>query len=257
LSHISGIDRRFSRSAATYDEHAATQRHIAQTLCAHIEVEAPTEILELGCGTGFLTLPLLNKFKNANFTITDLSSDMLAQTRQKLQQYPRDEAQNIALSQLDFNEISDENSVITKHYNLIAASMALHWSDIQATLKRLQAHLTPTGRLYFSTIGPRAFKEWRSALEACGFQSGLRLPPVLPGIFKQEEITITYESATAFLNQLRETGAHGPRSGYTPLSPGKLKRAMAMLEQLDSTHNKKPAITWDIHYGTLTAAPLV
>ena len=44
-------------------------------------------LLELGCGTGNLSLRLMKKYPKANFTVVDLSKNMLEVTRNKLKNY--------------------------------------------------------------------------------------------------------------------------------------------------------------------------
>lgn len=244
----SGIRRRFSRSAKSYDDNAAIQRRVAARLCALITHPEPKQCLELGCGTGFLSLCLLEKFQSSTFTLTDISLDMLAETRTKLEQHQPPFTQNITLKPLDFRELIHPPTEQSERYDLITASMVIHWGDnILKTLSAISHHLTENGRFYFSTIGPNTFKEWQQTLNSCGLKSGLRLPPHLPGIIETETITTRHNSAASFLNELRRTGAHGPRQDYTPLTHSELKRAMNTLEQ-----NHNSTLTWEIKYGCLT-----
>ncbi len=45
--------------------------------------EAPLKVLDLGAGTGLLTLFLAEAYPNASFTLLDISEDMLAQARER------------------------------------------------------------------------------------------------------------------------------------------------------------------------------
>ena len=78
----------FSRSASTYDCHAEEQRAGAATLakcaaeCAENLVEGP--VLEIGCGTGFLSASLAELFPGRRLELTDLAPAMVAHCRQKM-----------------------------------------------------------------------------------------------------------------------------------------------------------------------------
>ena len=78
----------FSRSASTYDCHAEEQRAGAATLakcaaeCAENLVEGP--VLEIGCGTGFLSASLAALFPGRRLELTDLAPAMVAHCRQKM-----------------------------------------------------------------------------------------------------------------------------------------------------------------------------
>ena len=74
----SDIRRRFDRSADNYDQAAVLQRHIADGLLDRLdELERqPSTILDIGCGTGYLTKLLAQKFPQAHVVGCDLSPKM-------------------------------------------------------------------------------------------------------------------------------------------------------------------------------------
>lgn len=245
LSHPRAIQRRFTHSAHSYDDNAALQAIVAENLANLIGQSTPETILEIGCGTGLLTLPLLKKFPESRFTITDSSDQMLARTKAKLSKRAAPPSKDISF------KVMDGETRLEKTYDLIAASMVVHWfEDIPAALKRITASLSPNGSFYFSTITAECFPEWQAALAKNNLACGLRLPPPLPGIFHSEKIRITYKTADQFLQNLRRTGADGPRTGYTPLKPHQLKAAMVTLE-----NDHDAAVTWHIQYGRLSVSP--
>ena len=72
------VSLNFSRAASTYGQAAEFQRTAAKTLMEVMAAETagmspPRRILEIGCGTGFLTGLLFNRFPRAKFLITDIS----------------------------------------------------------------------------------------------------------------------------------------------------------------------------------------
>lgn len=239
LNDLNGIKSRFSRSARTYNAHAVIQRRVAQTLVSDVCVPPPQSILEIGCGTGLFTSQLLKKFPQASMTVSDMSSDMLGMTKAKLKnQRP-----------IHYKLLNPEFDPIDEKFDLIGASMVIHWfQDVQTALETIRGLLNPGGTFYFSTIGQNCFPEWQLALKSCGLPIGLRLPPPLPGIYKEEQTCVSYPSARAFLKSLKETGANRPRINYTPLAPSQLKAAMTYLDQQEST-----TVTWHIQYGCIRA----
>ena len=79
------IVENFSRRAASYDAHAGIQldaaNRLADTIARNKHSLPAGPILEIGCGTGNLTLPLLSLFADRQTYISDLSPTMLARAR--------------------------------------------------------------------------------------------------------------------------------------------------------------------------------
>ena len=240
MNDETGIKRRFGKSAQTYDKYAEIQNSVAQSLNNLIADISPNSILEIGCGTGLLSIEIVKKFPSANFTFTDLSTNMLEIAKKKLKvQFPEKE------SQFHFEVFNPETDKLEEKYDLILSSMAIHWfRDVKKSIQSLQAALNENGEFYYSTIGPDCFSEWTSTLTTLNYPSGLRIPDNLPGVVKSETIKVPYGSAQNFLKNLKLTGAHSPKPGYTPLSPKQLKTAMAKLEE-----DYQASLSWEIIYG--------
>lgn len=235
-----GINRRFSQSANTYDNYAKVQIKVAETLINQLTSKSPKHIFEIGCGTGLLTTLLIDKYPHAQLTITDLSPTMLATTKQKLlEAYPEKQ------DQFNFKTLNAEANIGSETYDLIISSMAIHWfNNIKQTIDNFKDCLNPDASFYYSTIGTDCFYEWRQTLNDLNFPIGLRIPEGLPGIIKKETIKVPYGTARVFLKSLKNTGAHSPKPGYTPLSSPELKIAMSALEK-----NYDANISWQIIYG--------
>jgi len=86
-----------------------------------MDTQAPWSILELGCGTGNLSLFVRDSFPNAHLTLVDLSADMLAQAALKLNNSGLS-AQQINPVQGGFMELAFEPG----QFDLVVSSMALH-----------------------------------------------------------------------------------------------------------------------------------
>ena len=67
------VRRAFDAAASSYDDHAVVQRIVARRLAERIAAlplpEQP-RILEIGCGTGFLSAALRERLGPADWTLT-------------------------------------------------------------------------------------------------------------------------------------------------------------------------------------------
>lgn len=221
------VAQRFAR-AQEYDRHAAIQRHIARGLAARIATlplgDAP-RVLEIGCGTGFLSEALLAHLPAARLTATDIAPAMLERTRQRLG--PRE--------RLIFAVMDGESPDRSGPFDLIASSLAFQWfADLPTAIGRLRGLLAPGGWLAFATLTEGSFAEWRAA---CGDQPcGI---PVYPGAaalgalglsVQVEHHGVDFGSARDFLRHLKGIGASLPRAGYHPMKPATLRQVMAAFD---------------------------
>ncbi|GBE42651.1 MAG TPA: methyltransferase domain-containing protein [Rhizobiales bacterium] len=241
LSRNQQIAGAFAARARDYERNAALQADVAEKLAQHLPGSGHRKILEIGCGTGFLTRHLLARYPHGDFLLTDLAPEMVMQCRAR---YSLANGRAIRFAIMD-GEAPD----CTERFDLIALSMTLQWfADPLAGLQRLRDLLRPGGTLVFSAPGPGSFPEWRAALEACGLRRGVIEMPQLPGVVERETRKVEYGNAAAFLNALKAIGAATPRAGYDPLPPGSLRAALRKLEQDDGAR-----VSWRIVYGVLCA----
>jgi malonyl-CoA O-methyltransferase len=235
------VAQAFAARAKYYNNSASLQVGIAEKLAQHIPQHDHPKILEVGCGTGFLTRQLMMRYPHGDFLITDIAPEMVA----KCQGQTMDEERLVCRFAIMDGEAPDCGA----GFDLIALSMTLQWfADPLAGLERLKALLKPGGHLLFATTGPENFPEWRAALDACGEPHGFISMPQLPGVVEQDKLIVDYGSGIGFLKALKDIGAATSRPGYDPLSPGKLRAALRRLEQ-----DHEAQITWQIVYGLITA----
>lgn len=233
------IERSFGANAHSYHHHAYLQRQIAKTLAALLPNNTPAKILEIGCGTGFLTEELLQKYPKSNIHATDISTDMLRYTQQRF----------IGYKNLTFSKQDGENLNLDDDYDLIVSSMAVQWFDTPyITLQGYKKHLTPRGSLYFSTLGADSFKEWRACLNKLSMSNGLLDTHSYDGmIIREDREILIYNNSMDFLKSFKIIGAQQSNKNHTPLSPSNLKQACNLLEQ-----DYGAAVTWHIQYGHIT-----
>ncbi|MET0373070.1 MAG: methyltransferase domain-containing protein, partial [Rhizorhabdus sp.] len=232
-------DRRARIAAAfgradRYDEAAGAQRIAADALSKRIAAAslAPApRILELGCGTGFLTRALCDAIGPAHWTISDIAPDMVDRARAAL-----------GIS-ADYRVVDGEAvDPALGRFDLIASSLAFQWfADLPGAVAALTRRLKPGGLLAFSTMAADGFPEWTEALAAEGLSGGTPAYPdraalaalAPPGYLADVEtadIARQQADARSFLRGLKAIGAGTPAEGYRPLPPAALRRAMARFD---------------------------
>jgi len=236
----STIAASFGAQAASYELHAGLQRAVAEKLAGFLPDLNQPRVLELGCGTGLFSRHLLKRYPGGHFVLTDVAPQMIAECRRNLA--PLGPA-HISFEVMDAGEAGGHAEL-----DLIVSSMTLHWLPAPAaSLDRLLRFLAPGGLLLYATLGPESFAEWRSALAGEGLPSGLVDIHELPGVIEEERL-IPDSDTLSFLRRMKAVGGLTPREGYSPLSPGALRRA---IRAADATHGGR--ITWHIVYGRLSA----
>ncbi|MBW8309262.1 MAG: methyltransferase domain-containing protein [Candidatus Paracaedibacteraceae bacterium] len=153
------IRRNFSRAACTYNEFGKTQQKIADDF-AHklLKLKAPSSILEIGCGTGFLSHYLADYA--CPIVVSDLSSEMV-------------EKLNIPKA---LPVVYDgEYFPFKQSFDWIVSSLAFQWFQHPATtLSMLKQH---SQTLAFTTLGNNNFLEWKTFCALNHIEN--RTPPML------------------------------------------------------------------------------
>src|SRR5687767_491564 len=79
------LRRQFERAASTYDGAAVLQREVADRMLERLDVikQPPTRILDAGCGTGYGTRALAQRYRKAQIVGLDLAWSMTAHARRR------------------------------------------------------------------------------------------------------------------------------------------------------------------------------
>jgi malonyl-CoA O-methyltransferase len=214
--------------AAHYEAHAAVQRIVAEKLAARIltlPLPPAPRVLEIGCGTGFLGLQLVDRLAPAHWLMTDIAPAMVDRARQRLAGRP-----NVSFAVMD-GEAPD----VTGRFHLICSSLTFQWfGDLPAAIERLRRRLAPGGRLIFTTLAEGSFFEWRRAHG--DLAPGIRDYPSAQALAAMgldvaiETIPMAHTSAREFLRSVKGIGAGTPRPGHRPLTPRELRAVMGRFE---------------------------
>ncbi len=108
------------------------------------DVFDPKRILELGCGTGNLSVLVAARFPNAEICCVDLAGESLEECGRRL-----GGADRVTLQQADFRELEYDSG----EFDLIVSSIAVHHLDAtgkQALFGKMNRWLSPQGMFVYA-----------------------------------------------------------------------------------------------------------
>ncbi len=214
MSDQGSIARHFSKGSEVYEQEASLQREIAHEVLRRIEVAGqPKRILDLGCGTGFLTSLLLQTFPNAQVDAIDISREMLRKARLF-----------VTGSRVKWIAGDAINYEFDAPYDLIASSSAIQWIYPQDKLfEHIFGVMNPGGGFFFSLMLRGTFWELHGLRQQVAPNkpiraelatahdiaqylkaAGLAVHEITEKVYRKE-----YSSAADFLWRIKEQGFTG------------------------------------------------
>lgn len=239
----------FGAAASYYDEHAQVQQEVADRLIASLQpwrdIIPSGPIIELGCGTGFVTKGLADLYEKQEIQVTDLSEEMVNFCRQKFDQ------DNLTFKVQDAEAPPYEEP----HYAMTVSGFTAQWfKDPAQTLGRWLQATKPGGLLLASFPGNNSFPEWKEKCEELGLPfTGNELPDVEEMVIKmsvgpaqvdyyEDTVTKTYNSARDFFRDLKKLGAGTQRSGRS-LTP---KELALLIDHWDSSVEEDIKVSYHV-----------
>lgn len=248
------IAKSFSRAANSYDSVARLQRQVGQQLLEQLSPGLDSaNVVDLGCGTGYFTTRLAERFMPAALKGIDLAQGMLDYARQHYGDcatWVCDDAESLALP---------DRSV-----DLIFSNLAFQWCErLPQLAEELARVLKPGGVVAFTSLGEKTLYELRQAWAAVdGYVHVNRFLPaqqwqevfVQAGFhfnyFAVEPEVLQYRDLRHLTSELKGLGAHNVNQGRNRKMTGRdpIRRLMNAYEQFRDDDGQLPA-TWEVIYG--------
>jgi malonyl-CoA O-methyltransferase len=240
------IAAQFGHAAATYQAQAQLQNQAGDRLLQLLDI-SPFEIpdgpiLEIGCGTGFITQRLVQRFPWRSLHITDLSSDMLRFCQSQIRCSPAQQ-RLLSFQQLDAEDLDPLcPNTPTASYALIVGGFVIQWFQhpIQS-LRALLARLKPGGVLLLSFPTCQSFAEWQQMCQQLDLPytaNQLPAPDIMKyamsdddqAYFIDESFLTSYANVRDFFRSLTAIGAGHSQTGKQ-LSLSQMRRLVKNWEQ--------------------------
>lgn len=251
MTHSHFIRNAFAQ-AVHYPRFAHVQKqvalHMSDRLQQHVHDQKP-QVLEIGCGTGFLSHHLIHLWPEGRFLLTDIALPMVQRCQKSLGK----------LEKVSYLVMDGESLPLVANqtgFDLIVASMVFQWfNEPLVAMNHLVSLLKPGGTLFFSTLGPKTFQEWHALSKKLKIHTSIGRypastiwkrgwPPNGIGQMDEQFITVHHQDGLAFLRELKAIGAHQPTPDYFPQTAGTLRR---LLRHTHSEHGFD--VTYHLLYG--------
>lgn len=246
-----GIAESFGRSAKDYHRKASIQRKVAEGLVASLspwkEILPPGPILEVGCGTGFLTGMMINEFPEREFMISDASSEMVNFTKTQFGESESRRYQTLNVD--DLNEAEPK-------YSCIVSNFAAQWfCNTSIGLEKLCRLLLPGGLLLVAFPGNHSFPEWYDRCLELGLPfTANPLPDVEEVVIKlsvgpyqidyyENDIHQKFHRSIDFFKHIKQIGA-----GYSINGKSLSAKQMRMLTNYWDKKVDSVSIKWHVVY---------
>ena len=196
------IQKRFAKNLDTYNDNAKIQKKMAERLLSFLDRKDFDDILEIGCGTGFLTQLVNDSFNFNTYTANDIV--------ESCEKYVKEINPKINFIPADI-EKAVENS--DKKYDLIISNAAFQWvENLESFIKLLVSKLNDGGVLLFSTFGPENFREVNFVLgKTLPYYSANELQEIIKdykNIVEQEMHVMAFKTPKDILKHIKSTGVN-------------------------------------------------
>ncbi len=207
------IKRSFASAAHSYDAAAALQRQVGDVLLEKFPtITSSGGVLDLGCGTGYLTRRIAAGMPATEITAMDIALPMLTASRQKN-----------GLAAIKYVCADAEKlPVLSDSFQQIYSNLALQWcQNLPAVFADCRRILKADGQLVFTTFGTATLQELKTAWATVDAyphvnefyamhsiseflrQAGFNFMTVESEIYQ-----LSYPSVMALMRELKQLGAH-------------------------------------------------
>lgn len=251
LPSVDQIAQSFSQAAQQYDDVAGLQRLVADRLFELFGQPLSGRVMDLGCGTGYVTGKLLEQTNIDKITAVDIAPGMLELSRQRY----GDEVDWLLAD-------AQSMAVAGASHAAIISSLAIQWcADLPALFSNMARVLQPDGEFVASTLGPNTLKELRWAWQQVDDYQHVNefvaedvlqqaIMPTFAGLqWHTEVVAMKFDTVSEVLRSLKQLGASnhntGARHGLTTKS--QLKAMQAAYETLRDEQGKL-TLSYEVFY---------
>lgn len=195
------VKQQFSKNLTNYEENAVVQMIMAEKLVNLLPKKEYKNILEIGCGTGFLT-KLINK--NIKFD-TYTTIDIVGECKDYIYSINPD---------IKFIKGDIEKTELFGKYDLIISNAVFQWiTDFEEFIQSLHKNLDSNGILAFATFGKENFKEVKEVGKvSLDYYSKDELKELLSNYniehIEEETIVKIFEDIKNMLMHMKKTGVN-------------------------------------------------
>lgn len=222
-SHINQhqVAQAFNRAAPHYAQFSALQQEVAKRLDEHLNFIkiTPKRMVDIGCGTGFLSVRLQERYPKADLLALDIAPTMTSICQQRLGRrwLPWQPHRQVLCADAARLPLQDGCC------DLVASNLTMQWlADPAVMLREMRRVLAPDGVILFSTFGRSTLTELRQTLVTIDPEkSGLVLPfpdvmslgdllnnaAVQMAVTDSDHIVLSYADTNALVRELKGMGA--------------------------------------------------
>ena len=245
---MSSVRKAFNKASNAYDDHAFLQKEIATRLDSKLDIITSNSdvVLDLGAGTGLLTKKLINRFPKSQILCLDFAQNSLKNNNSK----------NKICANANHLPFAD-NSV-----DIVISSLMMQWcDDLNQLFCEIHRVLKNDGLFLFSTFGPDTLKELKKSWSVVDDQTHvntftdmhdigdqLLTNGFLSPVMEMEKITLTYQTVTDLLRDLKAIGAQSVGQRSKSLTGKDKFQLMVKMYESYRQDGKLPS-TYEVVYG--------
>ena len=253
--------RSFERAASTYDRAAVLQREVCTRALERLDLVKldPGAIIDAGCGTGFATQALRQRYPRATLVGLDIAPAMLQASRSRIPTWKKWIGSSRAVFVCGDNERLPIRSGCV---GMLWSNLAFQWAgDLPGVFAECQRVLQPGGLLMFTTFGPDTLKELRAACAGDGkihvnrFVDMHDIGDMMIGagfadpVMDMEYLTLTYTDVRTLMRELKAIGAHNVAAGRSRGLTGKRTLKEIELRYESFRQDARLPATFEVIYG--------
>ena len=230
------VKQQFSKNLTNYEENAVVQMIMAEKLVNLLPQKEYKNILEIGCGTGFLTKLLNKNIKFDTYTTIDIVGEC------------KDYIQSINPN-IDFIKGDIEKTKLAKKYDLIISNAVFQWiSDFENFIQSIHKSLDTNGILAYTTFGKENFIEIRKVGKvSLDYFSKVEIKELLSNYsiehIEEETIIKNFESIKNMLMHMKKTGVNSLSE-----KTWSIKEVNAFIKHYKELYNNNVSLTYNPIY---------